>query len=167
MKSHKHSKNFLTVILINVILSLLITSCSSDEPENTQVNESISEEKTQEASESKPATPDRKSFVSVFDHPHTNVTDWQKHTFEHDFAEQCIKRELVNSNNKEIDRERFTKPCMCIAKIMMENLTAVEAEKFIDEKKNTQSLRIRHENAAYQCLIKKQQPKSPNLFGRK
>ena len=50
---------------------------------------------------------------------------------------------------------------------MMKDLTAIEAEKFLKEKKTTQSLRIRFESAAYHCLQEKEQPKSLQLFNRR
>ncbi len=102
-----------------------------------------------------------------FDHSHDAiVTDIQKHVFEHDFAEQCVAREVSQSANKEYDKERYAKPCMCIAQFMLKDLTAIEAEKFIKENKSTQSLRIRFENAAYHCLQEKQQPKPLQIFNK-
>ncbi|BCG62590.1 MAG: hypothetical protein methR_P0236 [Methyloprofundus sp.] len=132
-------------VLISFCLALMLSACSDDAPK-------------QQA----------KKVHNPFDHSHdATVTDIQKHVFEHDFAEQCVKREVSGSINKDNDRKRFTKPCMCIATFMMKDLTAVEAEKFIKENKSTQSLRIRFENAAYHCLQNKQQPKSPQLFKRR
>ncbi|MDT8407612.1 MAG: hypothetical protein RQ715_10220 [Methylococcales bacterium] len=102
-----------------------------------------------------------------FDHPHKGVTDLIKHQFEHQFADQCVAREIRNSPNKDLDKQRWAKPCMCIAQFMLKDLTAKEAELFLKEHKDTQSLRIRFENAAYHCLQAKQtQPKGPKLFGR-
>ncbi len=113
--------------------------------------------------------PTTQSTVRKFDHAHgAEVTDLVKHEFEHDFAEQCVERELRNSINKEQDRQRFGKSCMCIATYMMKDLTAKEAEKFVKQHKNTQSLRIRFENAAFHCLQaqKKSQPRAPVIFNR-
>jgi hypothetical protein len=102
-----------------------------------------------------------------FDHTHdVEVTDIQKHKFEHDFARQCVEREIQNSVNKEEDRERFTEPCMCIATYMMKDLTAQEAEKFITEHENPRSLQIKFDSAAYHCLQQKAPPKGPQLFGK-
>jgi len=135
----------LKTILVSVSLALFLNACSDDEPVQ-QV----------------------KKAHNPWDHPHEAVvTDIQKHVFEHDFAEQCVEREVSQSINKDNDRERFAKPCMCIATFMMKDLTAVEAEKFLKENKSTQSLRIRFENAAFHCLQEKQQPKSPQLFNRR
>ena len=105
-----------------------------------------------------------------FDHEHDGgVTDLVKHKFEHDFAKQCVDREIQNSTNKDADRERFAGSCLCIAKYMMQDLTAKEAEKFLNERKNTQSLRIRFENAAYNCLQKSKelQGKPPVIFNQR
>ena len=103
-----------------------------------------------------------------FDHSHgSDVSDLKKHTFEHKFAKQCVEREVRNSVNKANDRKRYAKPCMCIAKRIMKNLTAVEAEKFLVEKKSTQSLKMSFDEAAYFCLQTKAKVKSPVLFGKK
>ena len=126
-------------------LALFLSACSDNQPE-----------------------PQVKQAHNPFDHSHDAVvTDIQKHVFEHDFAEECVAREVSQSVNKEYDKKRFAKPCMCIATFMMKDLTAVEAEKFLKENKNTQSLRIRFENAAYHCLQEKAQPKSPQLFNKR
>lgn len=119
-------------------------------------------------SDDKPKSAAKKAVHNPFDHSHdATVTDLEKHKFEHDFAEQCVQRETMNSVNKAEDELRYAKPCMCIARFMMKDLTAVEAEKFLEEHKNTQSLRIRFENAAYHCLQQNTQPKSPKLFGKR
>lgn len=88
----------------------------------------------------------------AFNHPHTSGSNLKKHTFEHKFAEQCIKREASNSVNKQKDEKHYSKPCMCIAKRIMKNLTTVEAEKFLIEKKNTHSLKMSFDEAAYFCV---------------
>jgi len=132
-------------LVLSLSLALILNACSDDEP-------------VQQA----------KKAHNPFDHSHdATVTDIQKHVFEHDFAEECIAREVAQSNNKEYDKKRYAKPCMCIAQFMLKDLTAVEAEKFIKENKSTQSLRIRFENAAYHCLQEKEQPKSPQLFNKR
>ena len=149
-------------ININAILSAVaclvfafaLIGCSDDE--DKQLNRGEAENIQHKAEGHNP-----------FDHSHdVPVTDVQKHKFEHDFAAQCVERELKNSPNNEADKARWEKPCMCIATYMMKNLTADEAEKFIEEHKNTQSLVIKYENAAFHCLQAKQQAKSPQLFGR-
>lgn len=103
--------------------------------------------------------------TNTFNHPHgDDVTDLNKHRFEHKFADQCVVRELKKSVNKEYDKNRFEKSCLCIATYMMKDLTAAEAEKFLIENKNTRSLQIRFDNAAYQCLQKTVQPKASVIF---
>ncbi|HIG64547.1 MAG TPA: hypothetical protein EYQ43_03045 [Methyloprofundus sp.] len=139
------SKLTLQTILLSAALALILTGCSDDEPK-------------QQASKAH----------NPWDHSHeAEVTDIQKHVFEHEFAAECVDREVKNSINKDNDRKRFAKPCMCVATFMMKDLTAIEAEKFLKEKKTTQSLRIRFESAAYHCLQEKEQPKSPQLFNRR
>lgn len=146
MLMNNKNKLRLKTILMSIGLALVLNGCSDDES----------------------SQPQAKKVHNPWDHSHDAVvTDVLKHEFEHDFAAQCVEREIKNSINKDNDRKRFTKPCMCIATFMMKDLTAVEAEKFLKENKNTQSLRIRFENAAYNCLQEKEQPKSPQLFKRR
>ena len=138
-------KNFIFTLVSSLILSMTLTACSDDKPKQTA-----------------------KAEHNYFDHSHgTEVSDLQKHKFEHDFAKQCVERETRNSINKDNDRKRFEKPCLCIATRMMKDLTAVEAEKFLVEQKSTQSLKMSFDEAAYFCLQNKKQPKAPVLFGKK
>jgi hypothetical protein len=155
MKNANQLKNAWMAACAGLVLVFAMTGCSDDE------------------AQPQPSAADAKKMQTAgdvhnpFDHTHDEpVTDIQKHKFEHDFAAQCVEREVKNSTDKEADKARWEKPCMCIATYMMKNLTADEAKKFLDEHKNTQSLVIKYENAAYHCLQAKQQPKSPQLFGR-
>ena len=103
-----------------------------------------------------------------FDHSHDDeVTNLEKHQFEHAFAEQCVARETQNSVNKELDKKRYAEPCLCIATYMMKDLTAPEAEKFLEENKSTRSLQIRFDNAAYHCVQKRQNQKAPTIFKKR
>lgn len=146
MKTFKITKIIFFTALVSIGMSLALTGCSDDE------------EKTADAG----------ARNNPFDHPHdVEVTDIQKHKFEHDFARQCVARELQNSVNKEEDKKRFEEPCMCIASYMMKDLTAKEAEKFITEHESPRSLQIKFDSAAYHCLQQKAQPKEPQLFGRR
>lgn len=142
---NKSVKRIVSQLLLSIglIFTLFVSGCSDD----------------------KPAKPEH----NYFDHSHgADVTDLEKHKFEHQFANQCVKRETKNSINKDIDKKRYEKPCLCIAKRMMKDLTAVEAEKFLVENKNTQSLRMAFDEAAYFCLQEKAKKiKSPKLFGKK
>ncbi|MEQ1529568.1 MAG: hypothetical protein ABL925_09640 [Methylococcales bacterium] len=131
-------------VCTSVMLALTISGCSDDE------------EKAKAAAEQ---TPVSHTLLNA------KVTDIEKQKFEHDFANQCEERELKNSVNKEDDKERIEEACTCIATFMMKDLTAIEAEKFITEHENAQSLRIKYENAAYHCL-QENAPKGPN-FTRK
>jgi hypothetical protein len=145
MKMPIKTKNFIFVLLTTVFISVNLTACSDDKPEKVA-----------------------KAGLISFDHIHgSEVSDLKKHTFEHKFAEQCVEREIKGSINKDVDRKRFTKPCLCIATRIMRNLTAVEAEKFLVEKKNTQSLKMSFDEAAYFCLQNKAKPRAKVLFGKK
>ncbi|WP_027158984.1 hypothetical protein [Methylobacter luteus] len=147
MKTFTFTKNLFLAAMIGTVLAVSVTGCSDDKEEQ------------------KPAST---AVHNPFDHSHDAVvTDVQKHTFEHQFADQCVARELKSSVNKEYDKKRLEDACMCIATFLMKDLTADEAEKFITEHKNTQSLVIKYESAAYHCLQEKAQPKGPQLFGKK
>jgi len=147
MKTLTITKTSLLAVLISSALALSVSGCSDDNK---------SAPVTQSAKPSHNPNP--------FDHSHdVPVTDVQKHKFEHEFADQCVARELKNSDDKDSEKERFTKPCTCIATFLMKDLTAQEAEKYLAEHKNPQSLRIKYENAAYHCLQEKTPPHEPDF----
>jgi hypothetical protein len=91
----------------------------------------------------------------------------RKFNFEQAFAEQCIKKEIRNSINKDIDRLRFTKPCSCIAKRISNNLSKREMDKFLLEQKITHSITMSFDKAAYFCVQNVSRPKPKFLYGRK
>ncbi len=146
MKTPTFTKNFFFSALTGLVIALSVAGCSDDEKPV--------------AAKSAPAV----VAHNPFDHSHdTPVTDIQKHKFEHDFADQCVQRELKNSTNIEFDKMRYATPCMCIAKFLMKDLTADEAKLFLGEHKNAQSLVIKYENAAYHCLQQNALPKGPDF----
>jgi hypothetical protein len=150
MKINLPKQNYLSSLLLSGVFVLLIAGCSDK-------NESRKEPQQSAGTTSAP----------VFDHAHgPEVTDMQKHKFEHDYAAQCADRELNNSANKIEDAERINKSCSCIAAYMMKDLTAQEAEKFLTEKEHPQSLRIKFDAAAYECLQEKAKTPGPKLFGK-
>ncbi len=145
MKTPHSIKKVFFVALTGMIIALSVSGCSDDE---------------QKTAAAKP-TPE---VHNPFDHSHdTPVTDIQKHKFEHDFAGQCVARELKNSTDKETDKDRYSTPCLCIARFLMKDLTADEAKLFVGEHKNTQSLVIKYESAAYHCLQQNAHPKGPDF----
>ncbi|MGZ5600736.1 MAG: hypothetical protein ACXWFX_09090 [Methylobacter sp.] len=147
MKTPTFTKNFFFAALAGAAIALAVTGCSDDE-------DKVAAEKQAKAA----------PVHNPFDHSHdTPVTDIQKHKFEHEFADQCVERELKNSSNKEFDKVRYSMPCMCIAKYLMKDLTADEAKLFLGEHKNAQSLVIKYENAAYHCLQQNALPKGPDF----
>ncbi len=138
MKNSNNLRNFIFTLLTSLFLAAILAGCSDDKPKTS------------------------------FDHPHgSDVTNLTKHKFEHKFAEQCIQREIRNSVNKKSDRKRFKKPCMCIARRVMKDLTTVQAEKFVNEKKHTHTMKMNFDEAAYFCLQNKAKSKSPVIFGKK
>ena len=134
MKTNKFTKKILFAALTSVVIALSVTGCSDDEKKTVPV----------------------KVSHNPFDHTHdVPVTDVEKHKFEHDFAAQCVERELKNSVNKDEDKERFSKSCLCVATYMMKDLTAQEAEKFLKEHENPRSLQIKYDSAVYHCTQQK------------
>jgi hypothetical protein len=145
MKTHTFIKNFFFAALASFIIALYITGCSDNEEKKVPV----------------------KTSHNPFDHSHDiPVTDVQKHKFEHDFAAQCVTRELKNSINKEADKERFAQSCMCISTFMMKDLTAREAEKFLSEHENPRSLQIKYNSAVYHCTQQKTANKGFKLYDK-
>lgn len=131
---------FIKTCIVAALFSAVLLGCSDDNDKKAKNEDTISHE-----------------LLGA------KVTDEERQKFEHDFESQCIEREVLHSENKDEDRERYTEPCRCIATFMMKDLTAIEAEKFLEEHEDAQSLRIKYENAAYHCLQQKAHPKGPNF----
>jgi hypothetical protein len=149
MKTNIFPKNIFFAALTGIFFALSVSGCSDDKEKTVAVKSNTN------------TTP----IHNPFDHSHDiPVTDIQKHKFEHDFAEQCVERELKNSVNKDEDRERFSKSCMCVATYMMKDLTAQEAEKFLKEHENPRSLQIKYESAVYHCTQQKTTGKGFKTF---
>ena len=155
MKINLRKQHYLISTLLSAVFILMISGCSDkDESKNAP---------QQPAAQESAAI----SSAPAFDHPHgPEVTDMQKHKFEHDYAAQCVERELNDSSNRIEDADHISKSCSCIAAYMMKDLTAQEAEKFLNEKEHPQSLRIKFDAAAYECLQEKTIPPGPKLFGK-
>lgn len=148
------TKSTLLVLLVS-LSAIFLTACSDDKAVTDKTATAASS--TQKHVEHNP-----------FDHSHDEVvTDVVKHEFEHEFADQCVARELKSSNNPDVDKPRLDKDCMCIAQYMMKDLSGDEARKFLKEHENTHSLQIKFDAAAYFCVQNKQQPKGPHIFGKK
>jgi hypothetical protein len=143
MKTHTFTKNLFLAALTSIVIAFSVVGCSDDEEKTAPV----------------------KASHNPFDHSHdVAVTDVEKHKFEHDFAAQCVTRELKNSVNKEEDKERFSKSCLCVATYMMKDLTAQEAEKFLTEHENPRSLQIKYDSAVYHCTQQKTTDKGFNIY---
>ena len=142
------------IILIGLSISL-VSACSSDKPDD----------KTSAANKMQTNGVEKKTPIS---HTllNTQTTASDKQRFEQAFSSQCVARELKHSNNPDNDQPRLTKDCECIATFMMKDLTAIEAEKFLTEHQNSQSLTIKYENAAYHCLQQKASPPVTHLFSK-
>lgn len=137
-------------VIIGATTALLLSACSDDKPKTAKTTTSATAEK-----------PDHNP--NPWDHSgEPKVTDSQRQHFEKTFADQCIEREAQNADDGQ-DKERFSKPCTCIARFMAKDLTPQEADKFLTEHENPQSLRIRYENAAYHCLQEKVPPHEPDF----
>jgi hypothetical protein len=138
MENINQNLKSITLAIVGIALLSVVAGCSSESDKASQNNNA------------KQTEPSELSYSD--DHPHDEtVTDMEKHKFQHTFADQCLKREIQNSPQAKNNKRRLEKTCMCIAKYMMKDLTAVEAEKFLDEKKNPRSLQIRFNNATYFC----------------
>ncbi|MDO9107105.1 MAG: hypothetical protein Q7U57_19360 [Methylovulum sp.] len=147
MKLLTFTKNSVCAVVLGTVLVLSASGCSDDKATTAPAKAAKSDHNP-----------------NPFDHSgDVKVTDIQKQKFEHQFAEQCIARETKNSDNIDNDRARFSKPCNCIAAFLMKDLTGQEAEKYLSEHENPQSLRIKYENAAYHCLQENAPPHEPDF----
>ncbi len=155
MKKILNRKQFTKNLLIGLILPGFIIACSDDKSATTSQPSA-----TQSTSQSS------KEGISV-DSP-TDATpeanESQKEKFQHDFAAQCVERELNNSQNQITDAEKINKACDCISAFIMEDLTDEEAKKYLSEHEHPQSLRIKYEAAAYECLQEKAKSEEPKII---
>ncbi|MFA5983759.1 MAG: hypothetical protein WC782_07055 [Methylococcaceae bacterium] len=152
MNNSIQTKTRLLSALLAMSLVGLLAGCSDDEAKNEGANKPAMA-KTQKSHNPNP-----------FDHSDDmKITSAQKEKFEDEFTEQCVARELKNSANPDIDKDRVKGPCECIAKFMTRDLTGEEAEKFLDEHQNAHSLEIKYQNAAYHCLQATTHPKGPQF----
>ena len=129
----------------------LLTACSDDKPSAPTQTQSVAEAKPKVH---KPNHVDQ-----------GEASDSVKNKFVNLFANNCVKRELKNSVNKDNDEQRAKPSCECIAKKIAEDLSDVDAEKYLQEHEDTQTLEIKFDHAAYFCLQNKPLPKGPHLFG--
>jgi hypothetical protein len=129
-------KNLLFALLTSLVISSVIVGCSDDKAEKSSKSEQA---------------------FDPFDHSKEKaVSASEKDKFETAFVEQCVKREMLAAPNSE--KEKFIRPCTCIANELSKNLTDKEAEKFLTEHENPVSLTFKFENAAYQCVQEKAPP---------
>lgn len=143
MNIYTFRKQILLAILTSFVIGLSLAGCSDDKEKEVPV----------------------KAVFNPFDHSKdTPVTNVEKHKFEDAFAAQCVNRELKNSVNKDLDKERFAQPCQCVAKYMVKDLTDEEAEKFLSEHENPRSLQIKYNSAVYHCTQQKPLDKGFKTF---
>ncbi|WP_347988224.1 hypothetical protein [Methylomonas sp. AM2-LC] len=148
MKKNNSMQKLLILLLIPV-MTVFLSACSDDKTENASV------EKPAQAKHAKANHIDQ-----------GEASDSVKQKFEKQFAKNCVARELKNSINKDVDEKRFSDSCECIAKKIAEDLSDLDAEKYLQEHEDTQTLEIKFDHAAYFCLQSKPQPKGPHLFGK-
>lgn len=137
------------------IVVLALSGCSDEAPPKPA------------ASVAQQAEPAASEKLISKDSPHDPTPEaelTQKQKFEKAFAAQCADRELNNPANKVEDADRINKACECIAAYVAKDLTDEEAEKFIDEREQPQSLRIKYEAGAYECLQEKAKVEEPRII---
>lgn len=146
-------KNTVLIRVLNLltiaVLSLTLNACSSDEPE----------------------TPAASSASSLKSAKHNKVdegeaSDSVKQKFTKKFSNSCVERELKNAVNPDIEEKRAQDSCSCIAQHIADDLSEVDAEKYLDDNEDTRALQIKFDTATYFCLQNKQQFKGPMLFGK-
>ncbi|SJM93421.1 hypothetical protein [Crenothrix polyspora] len=153
---NKLIKKSLMIVLTSAVITLGVSGCSDDKaPAPASAKTSVAQPE---------AIPEAKKEYETFDvKPDTVVTEVERLKFEHDFTAQCVERETKNSVNKEEDEVRATKDCECITKEVSKTLTDEEAEKFVGEHEDPQSLAIKFKSAAYKCLEGKAKPAEPSF----
>lgn len=147
-------KYFSLNLIIGLPLCVLLTACSDDKPATTPATSTSTQASAQ--------TANTNSVDSPTD-PTPEAEQPQKDKFKKDFAAQCVERELNNPQNPSADADKFAKACECISAEIMKDLTDEEAEKYLSEHEHPQSLRIKYEAAAYECLQEKVKPEEPKI----
>jgi len=148
----------LRLFVVGATLATFVAGCSDDKPKSQTLTPTTT-------TVSKPAPKDDHN-PNPWDHSdEAPVTEAQKHQFERQFADQCVKREMAHAGNN-AEARQFSRACNCVADFMAKTLTPQEAEKFLIEHENPHSLEIKYENAAYHCVQQKQAPHEPD-FSRK
>lgn len=140
---------FPAVLMIS-LLTVLLSACSDD--------------KAEKASSEKTVATTKSHKLNHVDYGEASESVKQK--FAGEFSKKCVARELKNSINKDVDQKRFEDNCGCIAKRIAEDLSDVDAEKYLQVHEDTQALEIKFDAAAFFCLQNKPQPKGPHLFGK-
>ncbi len=148
MKKLTGTKKFLGLLIIS-LSAVLLTACSEDKSEQAAT-----------ASSAKAKVPEKKHVE------HGEATDTAKYKFEKAFAAKCVEREVQKSTNPESDKPRLEESCGCIARHISEDLSDVDAEKYLEDHEDTHTLQIKFDAAAYFCLQNKPLPKGPHLFGK-
>ena len=144
MQNIKNTKKILGVLIFS-FAAVFLGACSSDKTEKTE----------------------KISGAAKANHYDTGeASNSIKQKFQTEFSKKCVARELKNSVNKDTDQKRNEENCACIAKHISENLSDVDAEKYLQEHEDTQALEIKFDTAAYFCLQNKALPKGPHLFGK-
>ena len=146
--------NDLCALILIPALAVLATGCSDDKAEATK-NAAISAP----SAKNKPVKTD-----NTVDYG--EASDSVKNKFIKTFSQNCVARELNNSNNKDVDEKRFQQSCDCIAGHIADDLAEVDAERYLEDHEDTQTLGIKFDSAAFFCLQNKPPPKGPHLFGR-
>lgn len=155
----KTSKRFFQILCwVSLSATLLLVGCSDEKAPAAPASESSSSS----SSSSNVSQSQIRSVDSPTD-PTPEAEDNQKEQFQHDFAAQCAERELNNADNQSTDADKINKSCECIADYIAKDLTDEEAKKFLSEHDHPQSLRIKFEAAAYECLQEKVKPVEPKL----
>jgi len=147
--------NDLYALILIPALAILATGCSDDKAQAPQTATAVGSP----AAKAKPV----KTENTV---DYGEASDSVKNKFIKTFSQNCVARELKNSTNKEVDEKRFQQSCDCIAGHIADDLAEVDAEKYLEDHEDTQTLGIKFDSAAFFCLQNKPQPKGPHLFGR-
>jgi len=146
MKNINGTKKFLGLLIIS-LMAFLLGACSDEKPKNVVADKNTAKAKANHVD-------------------YGEASESVKQKFETEFSKKCVARELKNSVNKDTDQKRYEEACDCIAKRIAKDLSDVDAEKYLQEHEDTQTLEIKFDDAAYFCVQNKPQPKGPHLFGK-
>jgi len=126
------------VAVMSLGAALLLAGCGDDAPPSARPS-------------SQPSQPP----VSVFDQPHTPVTETEHQIFERKYTEKCIKSQQASGDSQLSGDQELGRVCTCMAQEISKRLTHADAVHFNEKNEFPFELVMMTNAAANDCLAQK------------